>query len=536
MSVARRSSLVARGLGWVVVLLGAAAAPSRLEAQRPTRDWSPNDRAVLGNFTVIRALAASVERLYVVGVSGITVWKPLEQRWEGPFVPPEARMLERAFQAMVDPLDQSLWIARTDGWVNFRPELELWQGGFLSGSVRAMAIDQDDVAGGIRLQAGGRWFKVMPGSSVALPSQAPTRPLRPTTVDDLFRANPSLRSSAGLLLRDARGRQVQFTAAAESPDRMGWYIGTSGLGLLYLPTGSLNPEKRTFGLPGEVAGAVFVAPGGVWVATDQTAVSDGMLAYIAQDLTRSELFAGAPTFGLGYREARMLVGSERSLYLATDIGVTEVNLAQSATRFYDMGKGLPDSRANVVLARRGGVLVGTPRGLARITSDGAVERLAPQFIEPVTALAAEGDSIWIGAVDGLLLLPPNAEGPGRTPGLRTSAAFRGTVMDLAWLGDTLVALLPDRLLWRVRGTDEWHLGPVLGGGLGRLRRFTVSGNGVFIGGERGVGYATLKSPLQNPLREGDLPGPVRDLEADDRYLWVATQRGLVRFRLQVIMR
>lgn len=519
---------LATALAWVI------AGSGPLHAQRPTRDWPPADRAILGNFGVIRALASSAERLYVVGVSGVTVWRPLEQRWEGPFVPREPRVLERAFAAMVDPLDQSLWIARTDGWVNFRPELELWQPGFLAGPVRALAMDLDDMAG-IRLQAGGRWFKVLPGSSVAVPSQPPQRRVSPPTVDDLLRANPSLRSSAALLLRDARGRQVQFTAAAESPDRMGWYIGTSGLGLLYLQNGGLTPERRTFGLPGEVAGAVFVAPGGVWVATDRTPVSDGMLAYVSQDLTRSELFAGGATFGLAFSEARMLVGSERSLYLATDLGVTEVNLAENATRFYDMGKGLPDSRANVVLARRGGVLVGTPRGLAKITSEGAVERLGPQFIEPVTALAAEGDSIWVGAVDGLLLLPPNADAPGRTPGLRTSAALRAPVMDLAWLADTLVALLPDRLLWRAPGSDQWTLGPVLGGGLGRLRRFTLAGDGFFIAGDRGIGYATLRSPLQSPLREGDLPGPVRDLEADDRYLWVATQRGLVRFRLEVIM-
>jgi ligand-binding sensor domain-containing protein len=517
------------------ILVVTASSALTAHAQRATRDWSPQDRVVLGNFSVIRALASSVERVFVVGVSGVAVWRPLEQKWEGPFIPPEPRMLDRAFAALVDPLDQSLWIARTDGWVNFRPELELWQGGYVPGGVRALAIDQDDIAGGIRLQAGGRWYKVMTGSTVAVPSQAPVRPLAPMSVEDLFRANPSLRSTATLVLRDARGRQAQFTAAAESPDRMGWYIGTSGLGLLFLRTGDLTPERLTFGLAGEVAGAVFTAPGGVWVATDRTPVSDATLTFVSQDLSRSEKFTGSATFGLGYTHARMLVGSEQSLYLATDAGVTQVNLAQSATRFFDMGKGLPDSRANVVLARRGGVLVGTPRGLALITAEGAVQRLGKQFIEPVTALAAEGDSIWIGAVDGLLLLPPEADAPGRTPGLRASAALRAPVLELAWLADTLVALLPDRLLWRAPGTDSWTLGPVIGGNLGRLRRFTLAGNGFFVAGERGVGYVRLRSPLQNPLREGDLPGPVRDLEADERFLWVATERGLVRFRLEAIL-
>jgi hypothetical protein len=515
----------------VLLLLGGYPAA----AQRASRDWTPDERVVLGNFSVIRAVASSVERVFVVGVSGVAVWRPLEQRWEGPFIPPDPRVLDRAITAMVDPLDQSLWIARSDGWVNFRPELELWQGGTVSGPVRSMAIDQDDVAGGIRLLAAGRWLRVPPGASVAIPSQPPARPMTPATVDDLLRANPSLRTSAALVLRDARGRQVQFTSAARSPDGLGWFIGTSGAGLLFLRTGDLTPERKTFGLAGEVAGAVFAAPGGVWVATDRTPVADAMLTYVSADLTRSELFAGGATFGLNFMQARMLVGSGKSLYLATDAGVTEVNLAQSATRFYDMAKGLPDSRANVVLARQGGVLVGTPRGVAFITTDGAVERLGKQFIEPALALAAEGDSLWIGAVDGLLFLLPGAEAPGRTPGLRQSAALRSPVLDLAWLADTLVALLPDRLLWREPRSDTWHLAPLLGGAIGRTRRFTLAGNGFIIAGDRGLGFATLRSPLQRPLREGDLPGPIRDLTADARYLWVATERGLVRFRLAAVL-
>jgi len=36
------------------------------------------------------------------------------------------------------------------------------------------------------------------------------------------------------------------------------------------------------------------------------------------------------------------------------------------------------------------------------------------------------------------------------------------------------------------------------------------------------------------LREGDLPGPSRDLAVDETYLWVATDAGLVRFRLDAI--
>ena len=517
------------------LVLGAACLlPHATQAQRPTRDWAPEDRVLLGDFSIIRALASSTERLYVVGSSGLMIWRVIEQRWEGPWSPPDPRILERSFAALVDPLDQSLWIGRSDGWVQFQPELRMWTSGVVPGRVSSIALDLDDPSGGLRLLAGGRWYRASPAATVALPSPPPARPLRPTTVDELLRTVPSLRANAGLILRDARGRTVQYSAAAESPDRQGWYIGTTGGGLLFLRTGDAIPERKAFGLVGERAGAVFEGVGGVWVATDRTTFTDPTLSFVSLDLSQAELFAGGPTFGLGYNQARMMTGVGNSLYIATDAGVTQVELQLRSTRFFDMGKGLPDSRANAVLAYRQGVLVGTPRGIARITEAGLVQRLAPEYIDAVTALAAEGEDIWMGTSDGLLLLEPEARSPGRTPGLASSASFRAPVMRIAWLADTLVALLPDAMLWRVPGTDDWRLGPNLSGSVGRLRAFTPSGNGFFVGGDRGFGYATLVSPVQRPFLEGDNPGLVRDMVADDEFLWVATDRGLVRWRLTVV--
>ena len=56
-------------------------------------------------------------------------------------------------------------------------------------------------------------------------------------------------------------------------------------------------------------------------------------------------------------------------------------------------------------------------------------------------------------------------------------------------------------------------------------------------GERGVGFATLATPLRRALATpGDLPGRVYDLAVDDDYLWVATEAGLVRFRRALVGR
>ena len=106
--------------------------------------------------------------------------------------------------------------------------------------------------------------------------------------------------------------------------------------------------------------------------------------------------------------------------------------------------------------------------------------------------------------------------------------------DFALLGDTLVALTRDQLIWRDPRTGAWSLGPNLSGLLGRLRRFAADGPGFWVAGERGVGFARLTGSPARPLREGDLPGPANDLAVDREHLWVGTEDGLVRFRLDAI--
>jgi hypothetical protein len=120
------------------------------------------------------------------------------------------------------------------------------------------------------------------------------------------------------------------------------------------------------------------------------------------------------------------------------------------------------------------------------------------------------------------------------PEALASPSLQGAVIDLATLGDTLVALTRDQFLWRDPRTARWTLGPNLSALLGRLRRFAADGPGFWVAGDRGVGYARLSTAPLLSLREGDLPGSVSSLAVDGDYLWVGTNRGLVRFRLNVI--
>ena len=108
------------------------------------------------------------------------------------------------------------------------------------------------------------------------------------------------------------------------------------------------------------------------------------------------------------------------------------------------------------------------------------------------------------------------------------------MLALSSLGDTLVGLTRDQMLWRDPRTEAWTAGPNLSGLLGGLRSFTPDGAGFWVAGDRGVGFARLDSPPIRPLRGGDLPGAANDVAVDEDFLWVATDGGLVRFRLDAV--
>ena len=47
------------------------------------------------------------------------------------------------FASLVDPLDQSVWFARADGWLHYQPELQIWDEGRVPDAVVTIAFDGD---------------------------------------------------------------------------------------------------------------------------------------------------------------------------------------------------------------------------------------------------------------------------------------------------------------------------------------------------------------------------------------------------------
>lgn len=513
-------------------IVGLLLAASPLPAQ--SRDWRPQDRTVLGDFTHITAVAASVDRVFVVSPSGLLIWNPQFRQWEGPYTPPDPQLLDRVFAGLVDPLDNSLWLARTDGWVHYDPNIQNWDRGSAPGAVTDIAFDLDQPVAGLFLRTSSGWLLVPRGGISATPTQPPGRVVHPPSVGEAIRANPSLQANASAILLDARLRTARYTAAATGFGGRGWYLGTWGLGLLYLPDGAALPERLTFGLPGEAVGALYAAPGGVWVANDRTATSEAAVSFVAADLSDFKWLRGPAATGVPFQQTRRILGVGRTLWAGTDAGLIQISPEDGQMARYDQGRGLPDSRVISLATRRGILAVGTAHGVVLVDDSTHITRVAPSFRDAALSVALSGDTVWVGTQVGLFAGLPKEEDLLQPEGLK-GVNFQVPVIAIRWAADTLVALTADQMLWRNPRTGVWSLGPTLSGTLGRLSVLIPYRDGFYVGGDRGFGFTRVNFPVIRPLLQpGDIPASVYDLAIDDTYLWVATPKGLVRFRLDAI--
>lgn len=520
-------------MGTLGALLMLTAVAVTAAAQSPSRDWRPEDRTVIGDFSRITSIASSIDRVYVTSPTSLVVWQPQVRAWAGPFEPPNRATLAGVFTALIDPLDQSLWLARPNGWVHYQPELQLWDEGPVPDAVVTIAFDESDPVGGLYILTRSGWSILPRGGLVPTPGRPPARPIGPTSVEEVLRRAPTLQTNAAQFLLDSRLRPVRLTAAARAFDNQGWYLGTSGLGLLFLQDIGAIPERVPFGLPAQFVGAVMTWPGGVWAATNRTPQTEAAFTFVDSGLREFRTVRGLPATGTPFSRVLELAGRDKSLWAATDFGLARVDPEEERVELLDERGGLPDSRVFDVAGRQGRIVVGTAHGLARLDDSLRVTRVAPRFADAAYAVLPAGDSIWVGTRRGVLLAVPGREDLERPPGL-AAASLQDPVFGFSTLGDTLVALTRDHMIWRDPRSQVWSIGPNLSALLGRLRRFAPDGPGFWVAGDRGVGFVRLGGPPVRALRDGDLPGPANDLAVDREHLWIATEDGLVRFRLDAI--
>lgn len=519
----------------LALVLGAVWLPLSLAAQS---SWRPEDRTIVGSFTRITAVAASYSVVYVTSLDAVVQWQPGTRQFGLPVAAEVPGGLARVTGGVVDPLDQSLWLAETNGWIHYEPLLRRWSEGFASGPVLQLALDRSDPSGTVYLRTARGWESAPRGALSSFRSAPPRQPFGPNMVLDAIRAAPQLDANRARILSTPGLGQAHYTCAAHAPDDSGWWLGTDGAGVLFLRFASAYPDRYPLGLPGDQVGALFAAPGGVWALTERGPTSLAGLSFVAQQLDTVDWRLGDPVFGQPFNAVRHLVGVDTMLWAATDEGAVGFPIPGGRALRVGLADGLPDPRVYAVVAERGQVYFGTWAGIGALVDSGGrlrVRRIAPAFADRALALAAAGDSLWVGTLHGLFRWVPSAADLVQAEGWGSSVRFRKPVVALSWRGDTLVAFTEDEMLWRDPGSGGWTEGPVLSSIVGPIRAGVDDQRGLWVAGARGTGFVRLGGPIERPLLVGDaLPGAPNDLAIDDRYLWVATDRGLVRFALDYI--
>ncbi|MEX2000073.1 MAG: hypothetical protein WD934_10350 [Gemmatimonadales bacterium] len=455
--------------------------------------FRPDDRIVLREFSHVRAVAADHRYIYGVTDGGLIVRDHRFGRWLAPRTTLDGYPTEPVTLAFTDETDQSLWLGTATGLFKYTPLLDRFE------------------------RAAG-----MP----------PLRVPRGRAFDALRERYPFVDGMAPMVLTDTRLRTSRFTDVALIPGTATYWLGTTGAGLVELDASIARFEPHPFGLLSDGVAALWLAPDGVWSVTDGRGRRQG-LSFVTYDFQQGRWDEGPPATGFGASVFRAVLGRERALWLASDHGLWRVE-PERQHRLWGTGDGLPDASIYSLAQGPAGLWVGTALGLAHIADDETVTVIDRQLT--VLALSAARDTVWVGTMRGLGVTWPGAGGVLIPEAVREVADLRGPILGLGRTGDTLMAVTPDRMVWRAGGREAWQAERVLSPEIGVLMAVVGDDGGAWVGGVHGLAWFDYAArAFQVFAGPTVLPGGVRGLAVEGEFLWVATDRGLVRLRKRALV-
>lgn len=442
-----------------------------------TVQWRPEERVLISEFSYVDAVAASPWLVFAATRHGLLVYDRMTRAWRPPVTTLDGYPTTRVRSAIADQAGNAVWLGTAEGYVRYDVDARFWTRG-----------------------------------------TPPPPAAQVMTVEGALARAPAADAVRALMLTDPRLRRFQFTAVDGTPDRPEWFFGTNGMGLVRVNPQTGEWDALPYGLVAPGVGAIAPAPGGVWTATN---VRPGGLerrgfTWVAADLSSTRpAEGGGAALGFNFFQARRLLATSGALWLATEQGVERIDPRTMRSRRYD----IPDVTS--LAPAPDGIWVGSARGLQVITRDGSIQRVSTDF--PVLSLAAARDTLWIGTNAGLVMMPPDAHNAVAV------AALSQPIYAVARARDTVVAATERSLVWRAIA-GAWNELP-LSLALGRPTALAADPDGgIWVGGTQGLAYADLpRARVRNFTIPLDVPAAVRDLLADDDYLWAATDSGLVRF-------
>lgn len=519
----------------VVTVCVSARPPARLSAQ--TRDWRPEDRVLVSDFSVVDAVAASPWIVFAATHHGLLIYDRRVNAWQPPVTTLDGYPTARVRLALADPLGNAVWLGTDQGWARYDGDQHHWDSGPASGAVSGLMLDSRDPSSGVFVRDQTGWRFLPRGALLAMPGTPlppPERRVTPLDVQAALQTAPMAQALRALILTDPRLRAYQFTAAARPLDGGDLYFGTNGLGLVRIDPAMARWEPLSFTLIGVGADALAAGADGVWAASGSRFGSKSGVTWLPDDLTATTPVEPQAGSGWGTAPVYRLLAAGNQLWVATGAGLYKLDPESGRTRRFTMSDGLPSDDVRALAPAPDGIWVGTTRGLAVVTTEDRVVRLADNGVA-VSSLVALAETLWVGSSAGLGVVPPGSPTPVVDSEIRAEPALRGPVIALSKEADTLVAVFGDQVAWRDPAAAHWTVERPRST-LGSLTAAGSDTGGVWLGGTLGLAWWNIGRRVYQRLAiPGDLPAAVRDVQASPQWVWVATDSGVVRLRRDAVV-
>jgi hypothetical protein len=437
--------------------------------------WQPDERVLISSFLNARGIATDQRLVFIATANGLEIYDQTFKRWQLPST------IEDGYPAMQGPgrivydaRERGIWLL-TDArsLYTWSPVMQRWDQRF-----------EQDVPAEVRarLQRGA---------------------------DDRDPALAIMRNFAG---RDAHGRTWRVSAV-EPAERSGTYwAALLGGNFSFIDTRNLSSENLTFGTLTRGVSALAVAGGNLYFGGDGSGARMG-ITRADTALQRWQQYETRVGEGPQRRVNKLIMGAN-AMYAASPDGLFVLR-GERWVRILD-----GDVRA---LAQSGGrTWVGTRGTLGWLDASDTFTRIELP-LQTVAGLAAQGDTLWVAAEQGLYKVVDGAILPTGVSQQPTGVAAANNVVVVitrsgvhTWNGAQLSTPLRLTSL-RVIGA------PV---------SVTAIGDRFYIGGTAGLAeWNTRTDTWRHLTTPADIPeGPVFDVVEENGRLWLATPAGGLRLQ------
>lgn len=452
-------------------------------AERSVGRFDPEAWITLQDFRFVAAVAVSQTTAFLGTTGGVERYDTLRDRWLSPLTAADGLPDNRVTALAVDPVGDDVWIGTRRGLAHlvFDGTVEtVW--GPPPTTVEDLRIDPAD--GSVYAFVAGGWWRGRGGSPVFDRSEPPPAGVRGSV--DVEEVDPrTLPWTDPLYVRSPADPAQVFRLTRLTRDLRGdFYAGTWGDNGRRWGAARADWEAFHFGLAGPPGGPVAKTTDGTWFAAGSGASPGPPALAFADTAGRWSYLVPGRIPGLPTASARVLLGAGDTLWMGSELG----------------------------LSRRVGD-VWTTWGWNAEPPVGAV-----------TALALDGDRLWVGTDQGLLAFDP-------VTGRSVAVHLRGRgITTLLALPGTVYAGSSEGLWVGLRGAQADSFGRLatLGSDVRALARM---GDLLAVGTGTGLEIRPLAGgEARRILAGGQLADPPLSLAADDEGFWIGTGTGLLRYR------